>query len=216
MSKSFWAIIAVIVVVFGGILLFSSKGDDGSGGKGTSAVQPTNHVEGKGTSGVTLIEYGDYQCPYCGQFYPFVKQAVAKYGDQITFQFRNLPLIQVHQNALAGARAAEAAANQGKFWEMHDLLYENQAAWSESNNPQSYFDQYATKLGLNISQFDKDAASAHTNDVINADITAFDKTGNEKSTPAFFIDGKLVNPTSISEEALTKLIDQAIAAKKKS
>jgi protein-disulfide isomerase len=216
MSKTFWAIIAVIVVVFGGILLFNGKGNDPSGSKANSAVQPTNHVEGKGTTGVTVIEYGDYQCPYCGEFYPFVKQAVAKYGDQITFQFRNLPLIQVHQNALAGARAAEAASNQGKFWEMHDLLYENQTTWSESSNPQSYFDQYATKLGLNISQFNKDAASAHTNDVINADIAAFEKTGSEKSTPAFFIDGKLVNPTSISEEALTKLIDQAIAAKKKS
>ena len=215
MSKTFWAIIAVIVVVFGGILLFNGRGKDTPGTSDTS-VQPTNHVKGKGTTGVAVVEYGDYQCPYCGQFEPFVEQAVAKYGDQITFQFRNLPLIQVHQNALAGARAAEAASNQDKFWEMHDMLYENQTTWSESSNPQSYFDQYAKQLGLNISQFDKDAASAHTNDVINADIAAFDKTGNEKSTPAFFIDGKLVNPTSISEEALTKLIDQAIAAKKKS
>jgi protein-disulfide isomerase len=120
------------------------------------------------------------------------------------------------ENALAGARAAEAAANQGKFWEMHDLLYENQTTWAESNSPQSYFDQYATQLGLNVSQFDKDAASAHTNDVINADIDAFNKTGNQKSTPTFFINGKLASPNTISEEALTKLIDQAIAAKKKS
>jgi protein-disulfide isomerase len=145
-----------------------------------------------------------------------VKQVVAKYGDKITFQFRNLPLIQAHQNALAGARAAEAASNQGKFWEMHDLLYENQATWSESSNPQSYFDQYAKQLGLDVAKFDTDAASPHTNDVINADIAAFDKTGNEKSTPAFFVDGKLVNPQTISADALSKFVDQAIAAKKKS
>jgi protein-disulfide isomerase len=215
MSKSFWAIIAVIVVIFGGILLFNgNKGDDSGGGK-NSSIQPTNHVEGKGTTGVTLVEYGDYQCPYCGQFYPFVKQVAAKYGGQITFQFRNLPLIQLHQNALAGARAAEAASNQGKFWEMHDLLYENQATWSESRSPQAAFDQYATQLGLNVTQFDKDAASAKTNDIINADIAAFEKTGEEKSTPTFFIDGKLASPQTISADALSKLIDQAIASKKK-
>jgi protein-disulfide isomerase len=77
MSKPFWAIIAVIAVVFGGIIFFNNK-NDSSGGKANASVQPTNHVEGKGTTGVTVVEYGDYQCPYCGQFYPFVKEAVAK------------------------------------------------------------------------------------------------------------------------------------------
>ncbi|HSW98818.1 MAG TPA: thioredoxin domain-containing protein [Candidatus Saccharimonadales bacterium] len=213
MSKSFWAVIAVIVVIFGGILLLNGhKNSPGS----SSNAKPTSHIEGKGATGVTLIEYGDYQCPYCGEFYPFVKQVAAKYNDQIYFQFRNLPLIQVHQNALAAARAAEAASNQGKFWEMHDLLYENQSAWAEGGSPQATFDRFATQLGLNVAQFDKDAASAATNDIINADLAAFDKTGAEKSTPAFFVDGKLVNPKAISADALSVFIDQAIAAKKKS
>ena len=212
MSKTFWAIIAVIVVVFGGILLFNGKKNGASG----SSAQPTSHIEGNGSTGITLTEYGDYECPYCGEFYPFVKQVAAKYNDQIHFQFRNLPLIQIHQNALVAARAAEAASAQGKFWEMHDLLYENQSAWVNSSKPQTIFDQYATQLQLNIPQFDKDAASSHINDIIDADLAAFDKTGAEKSTPAFFIDGKQISPKTISADALSTFIDQAIAAKKKS
>src|SRR5689334_22232262 len=118
MNKSFWAIIAVIVVIFGGIVVFHKKDATPTN---SSNVKPTNHIEGNATSGVSLVEYGDYQCPFCGQYYPLVKQVVEKYKTQIRFQFRNLPLYQVHQNAFAAARAAEAADKQGKFWEMHDL-----------------------------------------------------------------------------------------------
>ena len=125
MDKRFLAIIGVIVVVFGGILLFGgNKGGNGSGG--SSSAKPTNHVEGDTSSKVTLVEYGDFECPICGEYYPTVKQVEQKYASTVKFQFRNLPLSSVHPNAFAGARAAEAAANQGQFWGMHDLLYENQ------------------------------------------------------------------------------------------
>jgi protein-disulfide isomerase len=212
MSKTFWAIIAVIVVIFGGILLLNNK--DAKAPTSAGGAKPTNHIEGQGKTGVTLTEYGDYQCSFCGEFYPAVKQTVAKYNEQIFFQFRNLPLLEAHQNAFAAARAAEAADMQGKFWEMHDILYENQNAWSKSNNPQTIFGQYASQLGLEVAKFNKDAASSQVNNIINADINAFVKTGNEKSTPTFFIDGKKVNPTDISVAALSKLIDAGIAAKK--
>ncbi|HSX16803.1 MAG TPA: thioredoxin domain-containing protein [Patescibacteria group bacterium] len=208
MNKGFWAVIAIIVVVFGGLLLF--KGDKANAPNASNA-KPTTHLAGKGTTGVTLIEYGDYQCPFCGQYYPIVKQVQQKYGDEITFQFRNLPLLQIHQNAFAGARAAEAASNQGKFWEMHDLLYENQASWSNTSNVLPVFQTYAKQLGLNADQFKKDFSSAATNDVINADITEFDKTKQEKSTPTFFLDGKKITPRSVDE--FSKLIDDEIAAK---
>lgn len=212
MNKTFWAIIAVIVVVFGGILLFNGReaSAPAGGGKGT----PTNHVTGKGASGVTLVEYGDYQCPFCGQFYPIVKAVQQKYDAQIFFQFRNLPLLQVHQNAFAGARAAEAAGLQGKFWEMHDLLYENQNTWGQSSNAQTYFEQYAGQLGLNLPQFKTDAASRKVNDLINADIAAFTKTGNPESTPTFFLDGKKIQPSSVDD--FSKLIDAEITTKHKS
>jgi len=214
MNKAFWAAIAAILIVFGGILLFKgNKANAPSNGSSTSNAKPTEHVQGKGTSGVTLVEYGDYQCPYCGQYYPIVKQVQANYGDKIVFQFRNLPLLQVHQNAFAAARAAEAASLQGKFWEMHDKLYENQDAWSSSSNVLTIFNGYATQMGLDSAKFKKDFASSAINDTINADIKEFDKTGQELSTPTFFLDGKKISPKSVEE--FTKLIDAEIAAKQK-
>ncbi|HKU19044.1 MAG TPA: thioredoxin domain-containing protein [Candidatus Saccharimonadales bacterium] len=213
MSKAFWAVVAIIVVVFGGIILFhNNKAAAPTNSNGAAA---TNHTEGKGSSGVTLVEYGDYECPFCGEFYPTVKQVVAKYNDQIIFQFRNLPLLQIHPNALAGAKAAEAAGLQGKFWEMHDLLYANQSDWAQSSNPQSFFNQYATQLSLNLTQFKQDYASDKVNNSINADIAAFQKTGQSESTPSFFLDGKYVQPSNNSVQALSSLIDAEIAKKTK-
>lgn len=188
MDKRFLGVILVIILIFGGVLLFN-KNSNGNGN-----AQPTNHVMGTAKNNVTLLEYGDYQCPACGRYYPVVKQVVAEYQDRIQFQFRNLPLNQIHQNAYAGARAAEAAALQNKFWQMHDALYEGQASWSESSNPKPLFDNYAKGLGLNIAQFDKDFASDNVNGTINADIAAFNKTGATTATPSFFLNGKQINP----------------------
>jgi protein-disulfide isomerase len=214
MSKTFWAIIAIIVVIFGGVLLFKNDKAGAPTGSGGDSSQATNHVEGKDSAGVTLVEYGDYQCPYCAAFADVVKQVEQKYDGQIKFQFRNLPLLQIHQNAFAAARAAEAAGLQGKFWEMHDLLYQNQTTWAESSNAQSYFEQYATQLGLNLTRFKSDMSSSKVNDTINADIAAFQKTGDEESTPTFYLDGKKIQPND-SVADFSKLIDAEIAAKAK-
>jgi len=205
MSKGFWGVIIAIVLIIGGVMYFSK---DDSASKGTV----TNHVMGTSKNSVTLTEYGDYQCPACGQYYPIVKEVADKYKDRITFQFRNLPLSQIHQNAFAGARAAEAAAKQDKFWEMHDMLYETQKSWSSSSNPKSYFDAYAKQLGLDTTKFDTDFASSTVNDSINADIEAFNKTGETKQTPSFFLNGKAIDPGASVEE-FAKLIDNALANK---
>lgn len=208
MSKTFWAVIAVIVLLFAGIVLF--KGDKAAA---PSNAQPTNHIVGQGKSGIKLIEYGDYQCPFCGQYYPLVQAVKQKYDEQIYFQFRNLPLVTRHPNAFAAARAAEAAGKQGKFWEMYDLLFQNQQTWSSNTKVSSQFEQYATQLGLNLEQFKTDVASNAVNDAINADIAVFNKTGEEVSTPTFFLDGKKIQPKSVDE--FSKLIDNAIAKKAK-
>jgi protein-disulfide isomerase len=207
MSKTFWAVIAIIVIIFGGIIVFNKD----EAATPNSNAKPSSHITGAGTSGVTLVEYADYQCPFCAQYYPIVKEVANKYSDKIHFQFRNLPLLQVHQNAFAAARAAEAADKQGKFWEMYDLLFENQSAWSSSKSATSIFDQYAAQLGLNAAQFKKDFASPAVNDIINADIAEFKKTKLALSTPTFFLDGKRIQPTSVDE--FSTLIDEAIAAK---
>lgn len=209
MNKSFWAIIAIIVVIFGGIIAFSKDKSDTPSGD----ARPTNHITGEGKTGVTLVEYGDFECPACGQYYPLVEQVKEKYKDQIFFQFRHLPLLEVHPNAFAASRAAEAASSQSKFWEMYNLLYQNQTTWAQSSNVTTVFEQYASQLGLNVEQFKTDAASSTTNDAINADIAEFNKTKERKSTPTFFLDGKKIQATTLDE--FSKLIDEAIAAKNK-
>src|SRR5438445_5809541 len=116
MSKQFLAIIAAIVILFAGAVIVSShKSNSNSSSKSSGAA--TEHFTGNPQSNVTLTEYGDYECPYCEQYSTTVQQVVAINKDKIRFQFRNFPLIGIHQNAFAAARAAEAADQQGKFWE---------------------------------------------------------------------------------------------------
>lgn len=199
MDKRFLGILGAIIIIFIAIFAISQNSNNktaNSNGSGSSA-KTTNHVEGKGTSGVTLVEYGDYECPICENYYLPLKQAVARYNDQIHFQFRNLPLTAIHQNAFAGARAAEAASLQGKFWQMHDKLYENQNAWVSSSSPIDQFTQYAQQIGLDVNKFKSDYSSSQVNDSINADLAAFKKTGQEQATPTFFLDGKYLANTSL-------------------
>jgi len=209
MDKRFLIIVAAIIVVVGGIFWFSrpSKSTPGSNG-----AQPSNHVMGGGSKNVTLVEYGDFQCPACGAYYPVVKQVVSSYQDQIFFQFRNFPLTQIHQNAFAGARAAEAAAKQNKYWEMHDKLYEGQQDWTGSSNPFNIFKGYATDLKLDTNKFQSDYQSQAVNDVINADIAVGQKIP-VTATPTFILDGVKVENNPQSVDAFMKLIQDAIVKK---
>lgn len=213
MSKQFWAVVAVIVIIFVGIFALNGNKKSDTNSKNSSSGGGTQHVQGKGTTGVTLVEFGDYQCPYCGQYFPTVKQVVAKYGDQIKFQFKNFPLTSIHQNAFAAARAAEAAGLQGKFWEMNEVLYSSQSSWSEQTDPTPIFAQYAQQLGLNVDQFKKDSSSSKVNDLINADMAEGTKL-KVTGTPAFFINGEKID-VSNSVESFSKAIDAAIAKQAK-
>lgn len=209
MNKTFWAIIAVIILIFTGLIIFNGDKAEAPNSNGQA---PSSHITGGGQTGVTLVEYGDYECSVCGQYYPLVEQVKEKYKDQIYFQFRNLPLQEIHKNAFAAARAAEAADKQGKYWEMYNLLFQNQSAWTQQSNVKPTFEQYAAQLGMNVEQFKADAASATVNNTINADLAEFKKTGAVKETPTFFVDGKEITPKSLEE--FSQSIDEAIAAKK--
>jgi protein-disulfide isomerase len=214
MNKRFAIVLAIFVVLFGGLLVFNKRDNNtGSNGSNNSEnVQPTEHKVGEGKSGVVLMEYGDFECPACAQYYPIVKQVKEKYGDQITFQFRHFPLTTIHRNALISSRAAEAAHKQGKFWEMHDMLYENQEAWKQSSNPAADFESYAQALGMDVNKFKEDLKSEETNDIVQADLAEAKKL-NLSSTPTFVIDGKKVEQNPRSMEDFYKLIDDAIAAR---
>lgn len=215
MSKRFLVILAACIVVFAGLLFFTKRDSNSTGntgGNGNSSATLTEHKVGKGTTGVTLVEYGDFQCSACYQYYPILKQIKEKYGDQITFQYRHYPLTEIHQNALISARAAEAAGKQGKFFEMHDRLYEGQPTWSSSTNPTQIFEDYATQLALNLDQFRTDMKSEAANDAIQADRGEARRLGFS-STPTFELNGKKIESSPRSLDEFSKLIDDAIKEK---
>lgn len=212
MSKQFWGILAVIVLIFVGIFVFSGNGKSNPSSSSTS-TKPTKHIEGLGKSGVTLVEYGDYECPYCEEYSSIVKQVQQEFNDEIFFQFRNFPLVSIHQNAFAGARAAEAAALQGKFWQMHDALYDssNWQTWSTSGNPDPYFDEYAQQIGLDVTRFKQDFPSQAVNNAIVADENAGNSLGIN-GTPTFYLDGKQIQ-VGASVAAFESVIKNEIAKK---
>lgn len=211
MSKQFLIIVVVIIGgLFGVLALTRDKNSGDTGGGGNNSATATNHIVGKGESKVTVIEYGDFQCPACGAYFPIVQEIKKEYGDKITFQFRHFPLTQIHPNAFISSRAAEAAGKQNKFFEMHDKLYENQQTWSSSSDPTAIFTTYATELGLNLDQFKTDMAAKSTADSINADLKAGQAIG-ASSTPTFVINDTRVTKNPENLEAFKKLIDDEIA-----
>src|SRR3954468_6030597 len=116
-----------------------------------------DHIQGPVDAAITLVEYGDYECPYCGDAHPAVKGLSGELGGQLCFAFRNFPLINAHPHAEHAAEAAEAAGGEGKFWEMHDMLFENQNALEDED-----LAQYAKKLGLDARRLASEVAtSAH-------------------------------------------------------
>lgn len=208
MSKQFLIAIVVSVLALFGIYALTSNKDEAKTTSNTSTSQLSNNVTGKNAKKVSLVEYGDFQCPACGQYHPLVKQLIEKYNNDIQFQFRNYPLQQIHPNARAASRAAEAAAKQNKYWEMHDLLYEQQDSWNSSSAANTVFEAYAGQLGLNVAKFKTDFASSEVNSIITADFNEGTKLG-VTSTPTFFLQGKKIeNPQTLDE--FSKLIDEAI------
>lgn len=209
MSKNFAIILVVILAIFGGIFYFAKKDAKAPSDQNASA-QVTNHIKGNTSSGVVLVEYADFQCPACAQLYPVVSEIVDTYQDKIQFQFVNFPLYQIHQNAMAAHRAAEAASVQGKFWEMYDMLYAYHSSWQGSKSPSTLFEQYAQNIGLNVEQFRSDSASSAVNDILWADINKANAL-KINATPTFFLNGeKIETPTTLEE--FKNVIDTAIAA----
>lgn len=210
MGKRFIIIIAILVAVFGAIL-WSSKQDAQAPESGGSQAQVSNHIKGNATASVKLVEYADFQCPGCAGIYPIVNEVVEKYKDQIAFQYVHFPLVTIHQNAMAAHRAAESAGNQGKFWEMYDLLYQGHASWNNSSAAASIFESYAQQLSLNIDQYNSDVASSAVNDVIQADIRQGQTLG-VRATPTFYLNDEILEPTPTTVEEFSQVIEKAIQA----
>lgn len=209
MTRTRWILFALISIVTLGALVLLSKKDnvDVANTDPTLAVSETatsvgDHVYGDKSSKVVLIEYGDFQCPGCAGAHPQIKTLKETYKDKIAFIFRNFPITTIHPNALAASTAAEAAGLQGKFWEMHDKLYENQQAWGsiDASKRTDVFVGYAEDIGLDVTQFREDLSNPKVNEKINRDRAFAQKVG-VSSTPTFYIGDK-----KLSEEATSKVI----------
>src|SRR2546421_7373815 len=143
-----------------------------------------DHIQGPVTAAVTLVEYGDYECSYCGEAYPVLKELTAELGDQVRLVFRNFPLTQIHPHAQRAAEAAEAAAAQGRFWPMHDMLYEQQEALEDED-----LVAYATELGLDLDRFQVQLTQGAYAERIREDLMSGVRSG-VNGTPTFFINGR--------------------------
>jgi len=194
-------VIVSAIVVAGIIALYLSRqgtaaGTEKAAGDGSQKAAPTaaagggGRVRGPADAPVTLLEYGDYQCPTCGLYHPIVTELLSRYQGKLKLEFHHYPLVQMHPNALAAARAAESAGDQGKFWEMNDLLFEHQDQWSKSASAETIFLQYAIQLGLDSNRFMQSMKSPATQERILADVTR----GNDivKGTPTFAINGQVL------------------------
>lgn len=221
MSKRAWIIFAAIcVVVLGGLIYLSNSNRVDVSGVDVNAIQPAteksgniaDHVFGKADSKVVLIEYGDFQCPGCGNAHPTVKELTEKYKDQVAFVFRNFPITSKHPNAKAAAAAVEAAGLQGKYWEMHNRVFESQNSWGNLDASQrgGFFEDYASELGLDMDKFKTDYAGQEINQKISFDQAVGKKAGTE-ATPTFQLNGqKLGDDTWSSKENFEKALTDAM------
>ena len=161
-----------------------------------------DHIQGASDAAVTLLEYGDYECPYCGAAYPIVKQVQEAMGDRLRFVFRNFPITTAHPHAEQAAEAAEAADAQGKFWPMHDLLYENQQRLEDDD-----LAGYAEQLGLDVERFRRELAEHAHAERVHDDFMSGVRSG-VNGTPTFYIDGVRYEG-SYDAEALLNVLKQA-------
>jgi protein-disulfide isomerase len=159
-----------------------------------------DHVHGPVTAPLTLVEYGDYQCPFCGAAYPEVKKVQKELGQKLRFVFRNFPLTRIHPYAESAAETAEAASAQGKFWEMHDFLYEHQ---NTLNDPKIAF-EFARKLGLNTERFQRELSKHAHLPRIKEDFTGGIRSG-VNGTPTFYVNGVRHDADPTAKEILRAL-----------
>ncbi len=210
-SKSILIWTSVVAGIVGMVVILAMVGN---GGSGTTASLSNDVVESENTKGnpfapLQLVEYSDFQCPACKQMYPVLKRLAQDLPNDLAVTYRHFPLRSIHPNADLAAQASEAAANQDKFWEMHDVIFNTQSQWSGMDDPTEFFTKLANSIGLDQEKFTTDLNSKEVADRVEADY-------NEASamrlpgTPSFFLNGQAIQAPS-SYEGFKSLIEQTIA-----
>ena len=179
----------------------------------TSARDPAKsvHIRGNPEASVTLEEFGDFECPSCANLATFLDQLIKEYHPRVRLIFRNFPL-PMHQFARDAALAAEAAGLQGRYWEMHDMLFREQAVWSSATDPGLLFDTYAETLGLDLNQFRKDVKSDKVRERFESDQARARSLG-VTTAPTLFVDKREMGPNDRTPEGVRRLVDEAVKAK---
>lgn len=223
MDKKRWIIFIVIVVAVVGGMVYMSAGNrldvSDIGKEGSAQILAADersgniadHVRGNESAKVVLVEYGDFQCPGCKSYSSEAQRIVEQYGENMALVYRHFPLTQIHPNARAAAAAAEAAGLQGKFWEMHDLLFANQTEWV-STQPASrneLFVTYARQLSLNEETFLTDLANERVTQKINFDV-AIGRVNDVTSTPFFTVNGEKVELSADNSTAIEDAVKAAL------
>lgn len=166
-------------------------------------VSRSDHIVGPATAKVTLVEYGDFECPFCGQAYPAVKILLGRFRERVRFVFRHFPLRELHPHAESAAEAAEAAGAQGKFWQMHDLLFENQLHLKAKN-----LRGYAEQAGLDLERYDYEMTDHVYLQRVQEHIDGGTRS-KVRSTPGFFVNG-IVQDVSFGFEHLEQAIETGL------
>ena len=221
-------IIGIAAIVGGVIYYRSTLSSQSSNSGGTSKTNSGNTsnakanalgaepawAKGSANAVVTLEEFADFECASCARFEPTMREIRTIYGDRVRVIFRQFPLVQIHQKAYDASRATEAAGLQGKFWEMHDLIYDKQTEWVKIPEHRREFGEYARQLGLDVTKFENDMIN---NPQVNERVAADLKRGGSlgvSGTPSVFFNGrKLEYPTEMTTDRMRQMIDQALQKK---
>lgn len=185
-----------IALVLAGAFWYAGQ----AGERANEGVVIEANVKGNPEAVVTLTEHSDFQCPACAAAAPVVDSILEAYGDQVRFEYKHFPLVSIHPLAIPAARAAEAAGQQGKFFAMHDLLFENQRAWSTAPNPTAIFMSYAEEIGLDVPMFRRHLDASVIEDHVRAEFEEARELGLT-GTPTFFLNGERMNFQSYEEMA---------------
>ena len=213
-------IVATIVLIVGGVLLMSRGTTSNKKAISSEILIPANeYVTGGIESGnylpanpstkVTLVEFGDYQCPACIEYHPLVKQILSEFSGQVNYVFRNFPLSQ-HVNAPISAYAVEAAGLQGKYWQMHDKIYESTGEWVASSDPKNVFIGYAGNLGLDVDKFKTDIDSDTVKNKVQSDMNDGNLVKLD-ATPTFYLNGVKVKGLTGSYAGLKSVISAELS-----
>lgn len=213
-QKIIIGVILGTIVLFGLILWFTSSNQTLPQIEQSQVTSEARHIKGANTENalLTIVEFSDFQCPACKAAEPLITQFVENNVEEVRLIYRHFPLVSIHANARTAAIASEIAAEQGKFWEYHDQLFDNQEEWSDVSDPTSLFTTYAKNIGLDEAAFttalnDADNPTSVYANRVDADRAKADEL-NLNSTPSFYINGELLAGIP-SEKMLNDLLEKA-------